>query len=155
MALQEFCLNNEDLALTSIFDSAALLESAKDLAQSQLQGFAKSQSFEERIALAFGEGRDVDKLRDIWLTGNISFPTIEIRARAELGSAYGAFSQETGKIYLAQELINTNSKALISAVLLEEYGHFVDSQVNVVDSLGDEGRFFRGLCRGRCLGLSS
>jgi uncharacterized repeat protein (TIGR01451 family) len=149
MTLQEFPLNNEDLALTSIFDSAALLESAKDLAQSRLMDFAQSQDFYAGIGSTFGEGRDVDKLRDIWLTGNISFPTIEIRTWAELGNAYGAFSQETGKIYLAQELINTNSKALISAVLLEEYGHFVDSQVNVGDSAGDEGEIFSGIVQGK------
>jgi uncharacterized repeat protein (TIGR01451 family) len=149
MALQEFSLNNEDLALTSIFDSAALLESAKDLAQSQLQGFAQSQDFDNRIASAFGEGRDVNKLRDIWLTGKIYFPAIEVRSKSELGGAYGAFSQETGKIYLAQELINTNSKALISSVLLEEYGHFVDSQVNVGDSAGDEGEIFSGIVQGK------
>jgi hypothetical protein len=149
MALQEFSLNNEDLALTSIFDSATLLESAKDLAQSQLQGFAQSQDFNDRIGSAFGQGRDVNKLRDIWLTGKISFPAIEVRSKSELGGAYGAFSQETGKIYLAQELINTNSKALISSVLLEEYGHFVDSQVNVEDSAGDEGEIFSGIVQGK------
>jgi uncharacterized repeat protein (TIGR01451 family) len=149
MTLQEFPLNNEDLALTSIFDSAALLESAKDLAQSRLMDFAQSQDFYAGIGSTFGEGRDVDKLRDIWLTGNISFPIIEIRTWAELGNAYGAFSQETGKIYVAQELINTNSKALISAVLLEEYGHFVDSQVNVGDSAGDEGEIFSGIVQGK------
>ena len=148
MALQEFSLNNEDLALTSIFDSAALLESAKDLAQSQLQVFAQSQDFNDRIASAFGQGRDVNKLRDIWLTGKISFPAIEIRSKSDLGGAYGAFSQETGKIYLAQQLINTNSKALISSVLLEEYGHFVDTQVNVVDSAGDEGEIFSWIVQG-------
>ena len=149
MTLQESSLNNEDLALTSIFDSAALLESAKDLAQSQLQVFAQSQDFNDRIASAFGQGRDVNKLRDIWLTGKISFPAIEIRSKSDLGGAYGAFSQETGKIYLAQQLINTNSKALISSVLLEEYGHFVDTQVNVVDSAGDEGEIFSWIVQGK------
>jgi len=155
MALQEFSLNNEDLAFTSIFDSAALLESAKDLAQSQLQGFAQSQDFNDRIASAFGEGRDVNKLRDIWLTGKIYFPAIEVRSKSELGGAYGAFSQETGKIYLAQELINTNSKALISSVLLEEYGHFVDAQINQVDSAGDEGAIFAALVQGKGLDVET
>ena len=155
MALQESSLNNEDLALTSIFDSSALLESAKDLAQTKLQGFAQSQDFENKIALAFGQGRSVDKFRSIWLTGKISFPAIEIRTRAELGNAYGAFSQETGKIYLAQELINTNSKALISSVLLEEYGHFVDAQLNVVDSMGDEGAIFAALVQGKGLDVET
>ena len=149
MASQELSLNNEDLAFTSIFDSATLLEAAKDLAQSQLQGFARSQDFDSLIGSAFGQGRDVNKLRDIWLTGKISFPAIEIRSKSELGGAYGVFSQETGKIYLAQELINTNSKALISAVLLEEYGQFVDTRLNVVNSAGDEGEIFSGIVQGK------
>ncbi|MCY7332554.1 MAG: DUF11 domain-containing protein [Pseudanabaena sp. CAN_BIN31] len=142
-------LLNEDSVFSSLSDSASLLDSARELAQAKLQGFAQSQDFEEKIALAFGQGINVDKLRRICLSGKVAFPTIEVRTATELGGAYGAFSQDTGKIYLAQELLSSNSTDLVSSVLLEEYGHFVDTQLNVGDSLGDEGAIFSGVVQGK------
>ena len=143
-----------DLILTSLAEneqSLLTLNSAKSLAQAKLQGFAQSQDFEKDIALAIGQGRNADKFRSIWLTGKISFPAIEIRAKSELGGAYGAFSQDTGKIYLSQELINSNSKEFLASVLLEEYGHYVDTQLNTADSLGDEGAIFSAVVLGKAL----
>ena len=36
----------------------------------------------------------------------------------------------------------------MEAVILEEFGHFVDAQVNATDTLGDEGELFSDLVRG-------
>jgi uncharacterized repeat protein (TIGR01451 family) len=144
----------KDVILTSLAEneqSLLTLNSAKGLAQTKLQGFAQSQDFGKDIALAIGQGRNTDKFRSIWLTGKISFPAIEIRAKSELGGAYGAFSQDTGKVYLSQELINSNSTDLVSSVLLEEYGHYVDTQLNTTDSLGDEGAIFSAVVLGKTL----
>ena len=144
----------KDVILTSLVEneqSLLTLNSAKGLAQAKLQGFAQSQHFEKDIALAIGQGRNTDKFRSIWLTGKISFPAIEIRAKSELGGAYGAFSQDTGKIYLSQELINCNSTNLVSSVLLEEYGHYIDTQLNTTDSPGDEGAIFSAVVLGKAL----
>jgi len=142
----------EMLDLTSLTETDQFLltlDLAKDLAQTKLQSFAQSQDFENSMALAFGQGRSVDNLRSIWLTGKISFPAIEIRTKTELGGAYGAFSQDTGKIYLSQELINNSSIDLVLSVLLGEYGHYVDTQLNTTDSLGDEGAIFSSLVQGK------
>ena len=141
-----------DLILNSLAEneqSLLILNSAKDLAQTKLQGFAQSQDFEKDIALAFGQGRNDDKFRSIWLTGKICFPAIEIRTKAELAGAYGAFSQDTGKIYLSQELINSSSTEFVSSVLLHEYGHYVDTQLNTSDSPGDEGAIFSDVVQGK------
>ncbi|MDJ0593276.1 MAG: hypothetical protein QNJ72_25365 [Pleurocapsa sp. MO_226.B13] len=69
-------------------------------------------------------------MKTSWINGEYVFPEIEIVERAEINDANGAFAQETGKIYLAQEflLTNQNNPDTISNVLLEEYGHFIDSQ---------------------------
>jgi uncharacterized repeat protein (TIGR01451 family) len=141
----------EDLTPISVFDSASLLDSAKGLAQTKLQSFAQSQDFEDKMALTFGQGRSVDRLRSIWLTGKVSFPAIEVRTISELNGAYGAFSQDTGKIYLTQELLDSHFTELVTAVLLEEYGHFVDAQLNSVDTVGDEGAIFSAFSRGKPL----
>jgi uncharacterized repeat protein (TIGR01451 family) len=141
-----------DLILNSLAEneqSLLILNSAKDLAQTKLQGFAQSQDFEKDIALAFGQGRNDDKFLSIWLTGKISFPAIEIRTMAELAGAYGAFSQDTGKIYLSQELINSNSTEFVSSILLHEYGHYVDTQLNTSDSPGEEGAIFSDVVQGK------
>jgi uncharacterized repeat protein (TIGR01451 family) len=145
-------IQNPDLtSLTEIDQSLLTLDLVKDIAQAKLQSFAQSQDFEDKMALAFGQERSVDELRSTWLTGKIYFPLIEIRMQAELGGAYGAFSRDTGKIYLSQELISSNSTNLVSSILLEEYGHYVDTQLNTTDSIGDEGAIFSAAVQGKAL----
>ena len=60
----------------------------------------------------------------------------------------------TGKIYLAKQLINANvdNIDLIAAVLLEEFGHYLDSRLNACDSEGDEGDIFSRIVYGDEIG---
>ncbi|MFO0002680.1 MAG: hypothetical protein ACK559_16255, partial [bacterium] len=46
----------------------------------------------------------------------------------------------TGKIYLSREFITANAQNVnaIAAVLLEEYGHYVDSRINTADTAGEK-----------------
>ena len=74
-------------------------------------------------------------------------------SRSELGDAWGAFAQSTGKVYLSQELLNSQPIEQVVTVLLEEYGHFVDSQLNAVDAPGDEGAIFSALVQGKILSV--
>ncbi|MFM6005990.1 MAG: DVUA0089 family protein, partial [Sphaerospermopsis kisseleviana] len=76
--------------------------------------------------------------------------SIEIVSRNDINGANGAFSITTGKIYLAAEFIgqNANNVNAITAVLLEEVAHFVDAQINLTDTAGDEGEKFSALVRG-------
>jgi hypothetical protein len=64
-----------------------------------------------------------------------------------LDGAAGAFSAQTGKIYLSESVVN-GDPALLRAVLLEEVGHYLDSVVNAQDTPGDEGELFSALVRG-------
>ncbi|WP_353932772.1 hypothetical protein WJM97_09350 [Okeanomitos corallinicola TIOX110] len=124
------------------------------LVQQRLQAFAHQPEFTEKMGLAFGIGVEVDFLRTAWLAGDYSiFPVIEIRNTEELNGANGAFSTETGRIYLAQEFISNNIDNLELAVnvLLEEIGHKVDDVLNNTDSAGDEGAIFLALVQGESL----
>jgi hypothetical protein len=44
--------------------------------------------------------------------------------------------------------VSSASQQSLDAVILEEFGHFVDAQVNTKDTPGDEGELFSGLVRG-------
>ena len=100
--------------------------------------------------LAFGDEIDVDSFKTSWQTGNVTFPAIEIVSASTIDGANGAFSYQTGKIYLAEEFLLANQSDLgaIASVIVEEYGHYVDSQINSTDAPGDEGAIFAALVLG-------
>jgi len=113
--------------------------------------------FTSTIAVAFGVGADADTFRVAWLNGDkTTMPTIEICCASQLNGANGAFAADTNKIYIAQEFIDAHMiyPDSITAVLLEEYGHFIDSQINDCDSEGDEGDIFARLVQTRFISQS-
>ena len=69
---------------------------------------------------------------------------------AALLQANGAFAAETQTIYLADSLLQQSNEAAVS-VLLEEIGHWVDAQVNTMETSGDEGAIFAALVQGKSL----
>lgn len=135
-------------------DSQSVLEEAIVNAQSYLSKFAESNVFLQKITDVFGSSFDADKLgyfRQSWLNGDFeALPEIEIRSQEDLGGANGAFAASTNKIYLAKEYIAQNSlnSGAIVDVLLEEIGHFVDANINQLDTVGDEGEIFSAVVRG-------
>lgn len=76
------------------------LDFARYLAKNSLQQFASRPSFNSDIALAFGENPAIDTLKTLWSDREFNFPEIEIVQRAEIGYGNGAFSIQTGTIYL-------------------------------------------------------
>ncbi len=52
-----------------------------------------------------------------------------------------------GFIYLSREFITTHQDDIgaIAGVVLEEIGHYIDSQINQSDAIGDEGELFSNL----------
>ncbi|MFN5515867.1 MAG: hypothetical protein ACK5CA_14290, partial [Cyanobacteriota bacterium] len=137
---------------------APILNQSLAVAWYQLEQFAGNDAlFGNAITAAFGTGADAGQFQEAWAKGDFSgFPPIEVRSFAEINGANGAFSITTGKIYLAQEFVeaNVNNLEVIAAVLLEEYGHYVDSQINVSDSAGDEGDIFAQLVQGESISES-
>jgi len=128
-----------------------LLNSVKEISESYLRSFAADPAFDDKMILAFG--KTSSKLGADWLASQVALPDIEVSSVEGLNGAYGAFSQDTGKIYLSDELLQSDFHELITAVLLEEYGHFIDTQLNTADSPGDEGAIFSSLVRGKELSI--
>ncbi|MHC5825090.1 MAG: calcium-binding protein, partial [Nostoc sp.] len=127
------------------------VEEALVLAQEYLGNFASEPDFGQKMATAFGEGANVDSLRTAWSANDFSnFPEIEVRHAADINGANGAFAAATNKIYLSQEFINSNTSQphAIANVLLEEFGHWVDSRINLADTPGDKGEIFSAFVRG-------
>ncbi|NER99801.1 MAG: hypothetical protein F6J86_39340, partial [Symploca sp. SIO1B1] len=149
-------MNNFSFINTEGLDEFAksALEEAILKAQDLLKAIASDNDFAQKVTIAFGNEFDIDTLENLrqqWEEENFeSFPPIEIRPSAEINGANGAFSADTNTIYLAREYIAqnaSNSQAIID-VVLEEYGHFVDAQINEVDAPGDESNIFSALVRG-------
>lgn len=117
--------------------------------------FAQSQGFWANWQTAFGRNYDVIKateLRQQWQSRDFSeLPSIEVVSGEVLGAANGAYASSNNKIYLSASFLNTASPAAIVNVILEEIGHYVDAQVNQVDSAGDEGAIFAALVQGEVL----
>ncbi|GAB4535140.1 MAG: hypothetical protein Tsb0014_21870 [Pleurocapsa sp.] len=135
---------NTELSLTYLLEQSTIL--VKDV----LQEFANESDFTDKMQLAFGDNTDGSQFKSSWQVGEFVFPQIEVVATSGINGANGAYAQRTNKIYLAQEFLLANQQDidLVAAVLLEEYGHYVDSEINPVDSPGDEGAIFSALVRG-------
>ncbi|OBQ33098.1 MAG: hemolysin, partial [Anabaena sp. CRKS33] len=132
-----------------------LLQATLNKTYNQLKNFAGLNDFWNLFEIAFGTQYDhtvATNLRSQWLVGDFSsFPQIEVLDSSILGNASGAYGTSTNKIYLASNFLDTATDTDIIAVLLEEYGHFVDAHINQTDSAGDEGDIFSRLVRGNIL----
>jgi hypothetical protein len=135
--------------MTSTF--LPLLPSVYDV----LFNFAQSDDFWANLATAFGTNYDVVKateLRQQWQSRNFSqLPPIEVLSGEVLGTAKGAYAVSTNKIYLSESFLNVASSESLVKVILEEIGHYVDAQINPVDTPGDEGAIFAELVSGESL----
>ncbi|MBD2690670.1 beta strand repeat-containing protein [Anabaena catenula] len=129
--------------------------SALTLTYNQLSVFSGLDNFWQVFDTAFGTQYNrsfAEILRLQWQAGDFSqLPQIEILDSSILGTANGAYASSTNKIYLSNTFLETATSAAISAVLLEEIGHFVDAQINTLDSAGDEGAIFAELVQGYSL----
>jgi RHS repeat-associated protein len=133
-------------------DLLSTLEQSLYLAQEQLREFAKNSLFRQQVSVAFGDGANLETFQADWSAGDFSqTPKLEILDRSILGNANGAYASSTNKIYLSSDFIATATPTALSAVLLEEIGHFVDTRVNQTDSAGDEGAIFASLVQGEIL----
>ncbi len=135
------------------FAQSALNEATLTV-QNYLSEFAIDESLLTVVNSSFGNLFNVEKLENLrrqWATSNFEgLPAIDIRPAADINGANGAFAVVTNTIYLSQDYIarNTSNPQAITNVLLEEIGHFVDTQINAIDSLGDEGAIFSALAQG-------
>ena len=117
----------------------------------QLTSFANLSNFWSLFNTAFGSSYDfatAASFRSQWQGGNFSqFPQIEVVSSDVLGSADGAYAISTNRIYLSDQFVSAASQQSFEAVILEEFGHFVDAQVNGTDTAGDDGELFSVIVR--------
>ena len=129
------------------------LQSANAIATEKLEKFLVNTDFENQIELAFGNNIEVNAAKELIqnLIARKNVPAIETLSADKIDGANGAFAAENNTIYLAQEYLEKSNLEEISALLLEEWGHYLDWQSNVKDSPGDEGAIFSALVRGESL----
>ena len=121
----------------------------------QLKSFADLSNFWSLFDKAFGSSYDLataTRFRSQWQSGDFSlFPQIKVVSGDVLGRAKGAYASSTNTIYLSDQFVGRASPQSLEAVILEEFGHFVDAQVNGTDTGGDEGELFSAIVRGGSL----
>jgi len=116
-----------------------------------LADFAKSGDFWTDFELAFGTQYNQTLANSIKASlANKTFvlPNIAVVNNTVLGSAFGAYASSNDTIYLSEAVVNAGNTQQLVAVLLEEIGHAIDSQINGQDSAGDEGQIFSQLAQG-------
>lgn len=117
------------------------LEKAVSLAVDRLESFKIAEDFNSKLEIALGDNLDYDLLDEIWDDLDSQQVELELITGSDL-RAWGAFGN--GTIFLAEDFLterSTNPED-VSAVILEEFGHYLDYQLNSSDTPGDEGEIF-------------
>ncbi|MDJ0674655.1 MAG: FG-GAP-like repeat-containing protein [Calothrix sp. MO_167.B42] len=129
-----------------------VLSLAEEYVIESLEQFSTDADFPAKMHLAFGDSWEEQTAQSLIadITNHQALPGLTIVSDQVLG-AQGAFG--AGTIYLSHSFINQNltNPQAIGDVLLEEIGHYLDSQLNPVDSPGDEGRIFAALVQNQPL----
>ncbi|MGI0482621.1 hypothetical protein ACN4EE_17780 [Geminocystis sp. CENA526] len=106
-------------------------------------------SLETNLSIAFGDNYNVtvaDNIFSSWRNQDFSnLPKIVVLSPTEINGAQGAYSALNNTIYLSSFLLESQSVTVIRDVIIEEIGHFIDAQINDIDSPGDEGEIWRNL----------
>ncbi len=130
-------------------ESTDLFDRLNDTVADRLQAFFSQANYQDELGVAFGKSLDrsmATKLADLFQSQDLSqIPSIQVLTERQLNGALGAFDATNQKIYLSQALLATGDVAKIAPVLIEEIGHYLDTQLNQQDSIGDEGEIFARL----------
>jgi hypothetical protein len=128
--------------------TAIYLMTAKIIAKTELTAFANDSALNDRLKLIFGDSYNTELAERIFEKFSqedfSSLPKIETVDAEAIAGANGAFADATNSIYLSNQFIEANftHPEIIAEVLLEEVGHYLDSQINREDTPGDEGEIF-------------
>jgi serralysin len=134
------------------------IQTSLKLALTQLQNWTQTSGDLHQLDLAFGSewNRSLGwQLLQSWSMGE-QLPEIDVVEAARINGADGAFDRTNNKIYISRHLLDLQQQQpnLVSAVILEELGHYFDAKVNQKDSAGDEGAIFSKLIQGRRISRS-
>ncbi len=129
--------------------AAVEIDAALIQVNQKLTEFVASPNFEADLQTAFGASTDVELgATIIEALSQGETPEMMVLSATSMNGADGAFDSVTGKVYLSDAIIH--SEKLVD-VITEEFGHYLDSQLNEIDSPGDEGELFMRLVNGEAL----
>ncbi|WP_415884957.1 tandem-95 repeat protein [Neptuniibacter sp. QD37_6] len=127
---------------------------AADKAQQQIKAYIEQAEIEELFSLFNGGKEQIDaewlqsmeSVRQLIVNDQISI-RVEFVSDEFLGGALGAFSAEGSEgeaiIFINQSYLENNGTDAAAKILIEEFGHAIDSLVNGgIDTVGDEGQQF-------------
>jgi subtilisin family serine protease/Ca2+-binding RTX toxin-like protein len=138
-----------------LFNQLNFLNHTLNLTYQELSSFASGDNFWQVFNTSFGTTYNItasEILRSQWQNNDFTqLPEIEVISSSILDNANGAYASSTNKIYLSDNFLSTATSAALKALLLEEIGHYVDGQINNIDSQGDEGAIFAALIQGESL----
>lgn len=121
------------------------------LTQDLLKTLAAAPDFITQMNSVFGSEINVaatQNLAQAWIDDNFSnLAPVEIVSPAEINGSSGAFSLSRNVIYLSSDFVQSANAQQVATVLLEEIGHYIDTQINEFDTLGDEGELFSAIAR--------
>ncbi|BAY24531.1 peptidase-like protein [Calothrix sp. NIES-2100] len=125
------------------------LEEVLKRAINNISEFFTSAEYAQKMNLAFGEKWDQEKAKKViaGIINNTNLPEIQVVDSLEINGGQGAFGSFNQTIYLSKALLNDAVKSV--DVLIEELGHFIDSQINIQDAQGDEGAIFAAIVQGK------
>ena len=130
---------------------------AVEQVQDYLTGLEADSALNTKLELAFGtsfNNQIADKLISNFAQDDFSdIPPIKIVDSEKINGANGGYDSLNGLIYISGEFVTAHQDDvnIISGVILEEVGHFIDSRINIVDAVGDEGELFSALVQGKTL----
>ncbi|BAY24533.1 protein with type I secretion target domain and SCP-like extracellular domain [Calothrix sp. NIES-2100] len=125
------------------------LEEILKRAINNISEFFRSADYTSKMNLAFGEKWNKEKAKNV-ITGIINYtnlPEVKIVEPVEINGGKGAFGSFNNTIYLSSAILNDAGKSV--GVLIEELGHYIDSQINREDAQGDEGAIFTAIVQGK------
>ena len=132
---------------SDISKEEAAVESAMSRLADNLMDLTQDPDFETTIKTAFGEA-DITKAEELieGIAEGKGGPEIEVIDGEKL-EGLGAFGD--GRIFISDETVaeSVGNPEILDRVLLEEVGHYLDQELNDIDSPGDEGEIFAGLAQ--------
>ncbi|MCF3586290.1 FG-GAP-like repeat-containing protein [Planktothrix agardhii 1803] len=144
--------------------AAGIIEEALTLVEDKLTEFIASPTLATDLQTVFGQSTDIPWARTLLdaLPARDELPQITLVSAELMNGAVGGFDSLTGTVYLADSLIDANSVMTSDTepsphlvnVIIEELGHWLDSQLNQVDTPGDEGEWLAALVQGDGLSAS-
>jgi hypothetical protein len=145
------------LAATEFSILTSTLDVAYNNGQLHLQSLFSQPDWMDLVAVAFGSSFDREKAAGVasaFLSGELSLQDVSKVVPAEvLQGAIAVYDNSSGMILLSDVLVNTENldPEVIAEILLEEFGHYIDAQINSKDSQGDEGQMFSAIVLGKTL----